>query len=206
MSDMTAHPTSPGETFRSGVGAFLHRHPLMRLLLWRLPSAAMLLLALGGVAYTSVSPRPTAHYWQLLAPIFGLICISSEWKKTHAEARWRLVWTQTLHWGAVLLAMRILFYPDIQHMMNSDATGLMVLGLLALGTVLAGVHAAAWEIAAVGVILALSIPATALLEQMTLLLLLGCVAIMGGAALFFWLRAKVRGLRKPHVDTSAPAS
>jgi hypothetical protein len=199
MSDMTAHPTSPGETFPAGAAAFFRRHPVMRLALWRLPSAAMLLLALGGVAYTSLSPRPTAHYWQLLTPVFGLICIASEWKKTHAEARWRLVWTQTLHWGAVLLAMRILFFPDIQRMMNSDATGLMVLGLLALGTVLAGVHAAAWEVAAVGVILALAIPAVALLEQTALLLLLGCLAIMAGAALFFWLRAKLRRLRKPHV-------
>jgi hypothetical protein len=197
MSDMTAHPTSPRETIHASVAAFLRRHPLMRLLFWRLPSAAMLLLALGGVAYTSLAPRSTAAYWQLLAPAFGLICVASDWKKTHAEARWRLIWTQTLHWGAVLLAMRILFFPDIQHMMNSDATGLMVLGLLALGTVLAGVHAAAWEIATVGVILALSIPAIALMEQMTLLLLLGCVVIIAGAALFFWLRAKVRALCKP---------
>jgi hypothetical protein len=194
MSDTTI-PGAVGAAPPTGVSAFLKQHPVLRLLLGRLPSLTMLLLALGGVAYTSLSPRPTAHYWQILAPVFGAICVASEWKKTHAEARWRLVWTQTLHWGAVLLAMRIMFYPDIQRMLNSDATGLMVLGLLALGTVLAGIHAAAWEVAAVGVILALAIPAAALLEQMTLLLLLICVLLLAGTALFFWLRARLRAFR-----------
>lgn len=196
MSDMTMSGAA-GALSPKGASNFLKKRPILRLLLWRLPSAAMLLLALGGVAYTSMSPSQTAHYWQILAPVFGLICIASEWKKTRPEARWRLVWTQTLHWAAVLLAMRLMFVRVVEHMLNSDAVGLMLLGILALGTVLAGIHAAAWETAAVGVILALAIPAFAWLEQGTLILLMGLVLVIAGMLLFWWLRARLRAFRKP---------
>jgi hypothetical protein len=204
MSDTTISGAGHGPEPSGGVSAYLSRRPVLRLLAWRLPSIVMLLLALLGVVFTSMSPRPTALYWQLLAPVFGVICVAADWKKTPAEARWRLVWTQALHWTAVLLAMRILFYPDLQRMMNSDATGLMVLAILALGTVLAGIHAAAWETAAVGVLLALAIPAAALLEQMTLLLLLVSVVILAGVGLFFWVRSRLKGDHKP--QAAAPVA
>jgi hypothetical protein len=78
--------------------------------------------------------------------------------------------------------MYLVFVADVKQMMNSDASALVVLTLLALGTFTAGVHVAAWRICLVGVVLALAVPAISWLEQATLLLLL--VAIAVGAAWF----------------------
>lgn len=193
------HPEAP----RSALSRFLEDRPILRLLLWRLPYLAMLLLALVGVAWTSFAPRYTSLYWQLLAPVFGVICVASEWKSADAATRWRLIWTQTLHWGAIVIATRMLFLTNVQRMLNSDATALMVLGILALGTVLAGIHATAWEVAAVGVILALSIPAAALLEQMTLLLLIVLLLVIAGSGLFFWLRGRLRAGHEPDATAAS---
>ena len=77
----------------------------------------------------------------------------------------RLVWTQVQHWGAVLLAMHLMFVADVSRMMNTDASALAALTLLALETFTAGVHIGAWRICLVGVILGLGVPAIAWLEQ-----------------------------------------
>jgi hypothetical protein len=80
-----------------------------------------------------------------------------------------LIWTQALHWGAVLVAMHLMFVVDVSRMMNADASALAALTVLALGTFTAGVHIAAWRICLVGVVLALAVPAIAWLEQSALL-------------------------------------
>jgi hypothetical protein len=50
------------------------------------------------------------------------------------------VWTQVLHWGAVLTAMNLLYVADVGQMMSTDSRALYVLTLLALGTFTAGVY------------------------------------------------------------------
>jgi hypothetical protein len=197
---------APSPSDRTQPHDVLNRRLILRLLLWRLPALAMLLLALGGVAFTNLAPQSTALYWQLLTPVFGAICVASDWSRVRGEPRWRLVRTQTLHWGAVLLAMHMLFFADVQNMFNSDAVGLMILGILALGTVLAGVHAGDWETAAVGVILAVSVPAVAKLEQMTLLLLLLFLLAIAALGLVFWLRARLNADARAPGTTTAPPS
>lgn len=164
-----------------------------RLPFWvdELPYVAMLLLALGGVTYASVSPRATFDYWQILVPVFCLICIVAGWRGTVGKAaRWRLVWTQGLHWGVILLTMRVLFMPNVQQMLNSDAIGLSALGLQALGTFLAGVHAASWRVCVVGVVLAAAIPAVAFLEQAVLFVLLVGVVLVAAYALILWRKKR----------------
>lgn len=161
--------------------------------LWRreLPYLAMLALALLGIGYTNLSPRPTADYWQVLVPVFAVICVAGQWRRVaNEQGRWRLIWTQALHWGALLLAMRLMFLPDLQRMMSSDTIGLGILALLALGTFLAGVHAVTWQVCAVGVVLALAVPAIAFLEQAILLAVLIGVIVIGLVAAFLWHRRR----------------
>jgi hypothetical protein len=98
----------------------------------------------------------------------------------------RLIWTQVLHWGAVLLAMRLMFVADVNRMMNADASALAALTVLALGTFTAGVHIAAWRICLVGIVLAAGVPAIAWLEQSALLLLLIAIVVIALIAPFFW--------------------
>ena len=61
--------------------------------------------------------------------------MAARWRDVEGrQARLRLMWTQALHWGAVLAAMNLVFVADVGQMMNADARALSVLTLLALGT------------------------------------------------------------------------
>src|SRR4026207_2255106 len=146
MSDAT-------ESRLGGIGRWLLRD---------LPYAAMLGLAVGGIAPTSFRGPATYFYWMALAPIYALIVIASGWRQLETGAeRMRLVVTQVLHWAAFLGTMWLMFLPEVGGVVNLNATSLTLLILLALGTFVAGVHAAVWRISAVGVFLALSGPAGA---------------------------------------------
>jgi hypothetical protein len=155
------------------------------------PYLLVLILAIFGVAYTSFSKTPITTYWIVLAPFIGLICVITRWRDAeNREQRLHLIWTQALHWGAVLVAMHLMFVADVGRMMNADASALAALTVLALGTFTAGVHIAAWRICLVGIVLALGVPAIAWLEQSVLLLLLIAVVVVAVIAPFFWHRKR----------------
>jgi hypothetical protein len=155
------------------------------------PYLLILILAIFGVAYTSFSKTPITTYWIVLAPFIGLICVITRWRDAeNREQRLHLIWTQALHWGAVLVAMHLMFVADVGRMMNADASALAALTVLALGTFTAGVHIAAWRICLVGIVLALGVPAIAWLEQSVLLLLLIAVVIVAVIAPFLWHRKR----------------
>src|SRR5579863_8902375 len=75
--------------------------------LWQqLPYIVALVLAVVGVAYTNVSRQPLVGYWEFLALAIGVVCVVTKWTEVEGkEAQLRLVWTQALHWVAVLATM-----------------------------------------------------------------------------------------------------
>ena len=69
-----------------------------------LPFSLVLILTILGVAYTTVSKQPIIVYWELLAPVIGLVCVGAGWPNANDKnARLRLICTQALHWVAFLL-------------------------------------------------------------------------------------------------------
>ena len=172
-------PDNPApDAWRSNTRAFLVRE-------W--PYLLVLVLALFGVAYTSFARTPITMYWIVLAPLIAIVCVVTRWRDAGTrEQRLHLIWTQALHWGAVLVAMHLMFVVDVSRMMNADATALAALTVLALGTFTAGVHIASWQICLVGIALGLGVPAIAWFEQSALLLLLVAVVLIAGIAPFFW--------------------
>jgi hypothetical protein len=161
--------------------------PISDFLFRELPYSAVLILTLLGVAYTSFAQHPIVAYWELLTPLVGLACILSGWPHAHErKSRLRLIWTQVLHWAAFLAAMNLLLLPSVQNLLNSNATGLAIMLLLALGTFVAGVHILSWEICVLGVIMALCVPAIAWIEESALIVLLGALAIFGVGAIVWW--------------------
>ena len=145
----------------------------VRLWVRKLPYIAVLALTILGVAYTSVSRQPLIGYWVFLALATGLLCVTMGWLNNHdSKARFRMVWSQALHWLAFLVAMNIVLLPDVQKMLTSAATGLGLLMLLALGTFVAGVHVS-WQICVLGLIMALCVPAIAWLTEFCSLFGLG---------------------------------
>jgi hypothetical protein len=154
-----------------------------------MPFSAVLLLTLFGVAYTGIARQPMVAYWEFLAVVVGILCVVTGWPHARAkDEHLRLVWTQALHWLAFLAAMNILLLDTVQRMLNADATGLAILMLLALGTFVAGVHILAWEICALGVVMALCVPAIAWIEQSAVLLLLCVVVLIAIGAAVWWIR------------------
>src|SRR5271169_6439085 len=143
-----------------------------------LPYAAVFALAILGIAYNSYSKQSIVGYWEFLALVICVVCIGSGWPHAHdKKARLRLIWTQVLHWLAFLVAMNVVLLPSVQRMMNTDATSLAILTLLALGTFTAGVQILAWQICLVGVVMAAGVPASAWLERSALLLSIGALAV-----------------------------
>jgi hypothetical protein len=152
----------------------------------QLPFLAILALAIGGVAYTNISQRPLVGYWEFLAIAMGIVCVVTQWSELEdKQARFRLMWTQALHWLAVLVTMNIMLLSGVQQLLPTLATSLVLLMLLALGTFLAGVHLLSLQIGFLGLALALAVPAISWVKQSALFLILAVVFFVG-LAMAFW--------------------
>jgi hypothetical protein len=152
-----------------------------------LPFSLVLILTIVGVAYTSFSRRPIIAYWELLAPIIGLVCVGAGWQSANDKAaRLRLISTQALHWSAFLIVMNMMLLPSVQRVFNADATGLAIFTLLALGTFTAGVHVLSRQVCLLGLIMALGIPAIAWIENSALFFVLIAGVVLGIVAVFWW--------------------
>jgi len=177
---MSATPSSPQ-------APPVRQPPRPGFLVRELPYIILLGLAVIGIACTSVSPDASVGYWKVLAPVFAIVCIFSQWSRVPAGggAKTRLIVVQLLHWGAFLLTILILFLPDVQKMLNSLVSAQIVLYLLALSTFLAGLYSTSWQLVVVGVLMALAVPAIALLQQTVLLVVViaAAVAVVIGAFL-----------------------
>lgn len=150
------------------------------------PYVVMLVLAVLGVAFASVAGGAMMAYWEILVPVFAAVCIWTRARETHPKPQLRrLVTVEALHWGAVFVAMQLAYVPDVKSMMNADASALMVLTLLALGTFTAGAQLGAWRICVVGIVLALGVPFIAWLDRATLLITIVSVALAVLATFIF---------------------
>jgi hypothetical protein len=181
--------TAMGDKGESGHDRGILAHLTGRHFWWKQsPYILLLILTLVGVGYSSFAEEPTISYWMFLALAYAGLCIASGWNSaTEQAARLRLIWTQVLHWGAVLVAMNILLLPNVAVMANVDATGQAILLVLAVGTFLAGVHIPSWELRFLGVVMAAAVPALAWLEESALFLVLA-LSIFIGIGSLIWLR------------------
>ncbi|WP_051949207.1 hypothetical protein [Methylosinus sp. PW1] len=155
-----------------------------------LPYIVMLLAAVFGIGMATFTGEMTPVYWEILTPLYAVICIHTGWRRTEdREARIRLVWTQAAHWLAVLVAMYVIYLPRVQDVMNNNAAGITLMTILALATVLAGIHASTWQTSAVGLVLAISIPIIAWIQQSALILTVISIvlvfALLVGASLWW---------------------
>jgi hypothetical protein len=142
-----------------------------------LPYIIMLSMAVLGIGLVTFTGEPIGYFWELLTIVYCGLCIMVGWRNTETRhERIKLVWTQVLHWAAFLAAMWLLYTPTMRSLVDVNATGLNLMVLLALGTFVAGVHAEAWQICVVGLILALFVPAMAIIQRSSLFIL---VAGMG---------------------------
>jgi hypothetical protein len=175
-------------------------------LLWRqLPYIAALVLAIAGVAYTNISRQPLIGYWEFLAIAIGVVCVVTKWPELEdKQSRFRLIWTQALHWVAVLITMNLMLVSGVQQLLPTPATSLVLLTLLALGTFLAGLSLLSPQICFLGLAMGAAVPAISWLQQSVLFFLLAAVFVVG-LGMAFWLsrddgRRTASGNTSDHVE------
>jgi hypothetical protein len=163
------------------------RFSLRSVLIGNWPYFTMLILGVFGVALTSFARPAVTTFWLILCPVFGIICVAARWREVDGrEAQWLLIRQQVIHWLAIMFAISLVFVSEVKQMMNADASALMVMTILALGTFIAGNYSSGgWRISLVGFQLALGVPAVAWLEQSTLLLVLVGGVLIGLAVMVF---------------------
>lgn len=167
--------------------------------LWmrELPFTVVLILTILGVAYTSFSKQPIIGYWEILAPIIGVMCVVYGWNGADDRAaRVRLISTQMLHWLAFLVVMNLVLLPSVQRLFSADATGIAIFTLLTLGTFTAGVHVLSWQICLLGLVMALGIPAIAWIENFALVFVVIAAAVLAIVVVFWWHWRERRGRRE----------
>lgn len=173
--------------------SLLHRVVKGHFWLRQSPYALLLLLALAGIGYWSFANEPINGYWMFLAIVSASICIATGWPAaTDRATRVRLLLTQGLHWLTILVAMNILLFPNVAEMANADATGQAILLVLALGTLLAGIHIPSWQLVGLGIVMMIGVPALAWLEESALILLLGAIVVGTIGGLIWWRFHKSR--------------
>ncbi|MGX9424144.1 MULTISPECIES: hypothetical protein [Bradyrhizobium] len=157
-------------------------------LLWRrLPYVVALVLAIAGVAYTNISHQPLVGYWEFLALAVAVVCVVTKWPELGSkQAQFRLIWTQALHWVAVLVTMNIMLVSGVQQLLPTPATSLVLLTLLALGTFLAGLSLLSPQICFLGIAMGAAVPALSWLKQSVIFFLLAAVFLVG-IGMTFWL-------------------
>ena len=196
--DPKAAPSTLPEVATSPAAAPARRSFWLR----ELPFTIVLILTIAGVAYTTFSKQPITLYWEILAPIIGLVCVGAGWQEAgDSTGRLRLIVTQALHWGAFLLVMNILLLGSVQRIFTAQTTALAIFTLLALGTFTAGVQVLSWQVCLLGVIMALGVPAIAWIENSALLVTLIIASLIGLAVVLWWHLRGSRTNRSVTADT-----
>lgn len=158
------------------------RSAFKRWLLEDSPYIVMLLLAVVGVAL-----RAPVTYWLAITPIYGVICIIAGWRHFEtAEAHRELIYVQLLNWLALVVAIFVLYNNAVQGVLNTNASALSMMTLLALGTFTAGLQARVWRICGLGALLFLAVPTIGWIDQSVMLLFAATLVVVAIGAATWW--------------------
>jgi len=137
---------------------------------------ALLVLAIGGMAVTDYSARSGLSYWLVVIPLFAAVSIFSGWRRASADGKnvGAVLLSQLLHWGALVLAVYLIYLLERTGRLNREDAGLVALLSLSLTTVLAGIHFDR-RLAVLGVLLAIGTASAALVEEFFWILLIPTV-------------------------------
>ena len=160
-----------------------------RLSFWlkELPFALVLILTTLGVGYASFTKQPIVGFWELLAPLIALVCIGSGWPSANDKtARLILIGSQVLHWLAFIVVMNMLLLPSVQRNFTATSTAIAVFTLLALGTFTAGLQVFSWQVCSLGLVMALTVPAVAWIENSALIVAVIFVLMLAVGVVVWW--------------------
>jgi ABC-type uncharacterized transport system fused permease/ATPase subunit len=139
----------------------------------------LLVLSAIGVGITDFSPQHSWKYWLSMVPIFGTLSFLGGWSRVRRRGQswWVMLRTQLLHWGALLVAVYMIFLLLGAGRLDNENTGLVALLALSLTTFLAGVHFD-WRFCLVGAFLAVTLIMAAWVEEYVWMMLIFAVLLV----------------------------
>jgi hypothetical protein len=122
-----------------------------------------------------------------LAPLIALVCVGSGWPSAADKtARLILIGSQALHWLAFIVVMNLLLLPSVQRNFTANSTAIAVFTLLALGTFTAGLQVFSWQVCVLGLVMALSVPAIAWIENSALIVVVIFAMMLAVGVVVWW--------------------
>ena len=82
--------------------------------------------------------------------------------------------------------MNVMLLQSVQRVFTASGTGLAVFSALALGTFTAGVHVLSWQIGLLGLVMAVSIPLIAWIENSAVILTLVAAGVLAVIVFGLW--------------------
>src|SRR5262245_9380868 len=147
----------------------------------------MALLALVGTGVTLADASRARTYWLALVPIYGILCVVAAWYRTGQFTG--SVLRQLLHWLSVAVVIALDFTLLRRGEQPAQVSGLSSLLILALGSLLAGIHLE-WLFGLVGVLLLAIFCVVSLAQQYVILAFLAAAAAALGVGAYWVLRPR----------------
>jgi len=140
---------------------------------------ALIALSIGGIAIMDYSAEYGLWYWLAMAVIFGATSVGLAWRNVNqsGETHWHQVRRQALHWLTLIVGLLLVFLMQRFDALDATTSGIVALLMLAVTTVLAGVHFD-WRLAVLGLILAATYVAAVVSEGFFWVLLIVAVVVM----------------------------
>ena len=151
--------------------------------------ALLILLALGGVWFTEVSPARSQLYWLSLVPVVACACLLLEWLGFRGKGLKlaNVLRVQLLLWLSLVAGVLLIYMLMHSGRLNSENTGLIILLMLAMTTFAAGVQLGPL-VMLLGCFLGLSLVLAAYVKSYVWLIMIGVAVAM--AVLFYVFRRR----------------
>lgn len=190
MSESAAMTEAEAKTSAGKTGRWLF-------FLRQLPYIILYVATIVLAGMTDSDPTEAAEKWLWFIPVVALVAIVGGWRYNAGDtAKSRAVYLvrQLLHWAALGVVIHFLFREDLQHFLNAETDGFVVIFLLGLTAMLAGIHAD-WKMGLFGAFVIATGVVIGWLDDNALLLGLGGSAFVA-VVLTLLVRSKVKGKGK----------
>ena len=165
------------------------KHNRKHLLLYHLPYAVLYVVAVGLVAMTSHNAAGTSIYWQMFIGLIALVSIAAGWRfvREPGNSVGHYLLKQVLHWGALVLVIRLLYTHNLQDFLNDNQDGFVTIYMIGLTAVLSGIYLD-WRMALFGMFLLLSGVGMAWIDNNAMLISLIAAAAAVGVVVTLLIR------------------
>lgn len=156
-------------------------------------AVVLLIVSFAAIAASDVSAPSSRNYWTALVIVYALAALVVE--HVYSGRPWtdaRNAMNIAAHWFAVFCAIQLVYFFVSSGRMNNADMGLSNGLILALGTLLGGIHGN-WRLIVFGIASGVATAGVAFIEQY--LWFLGGVVILAGAAMIVGGRV-IRGVKQ----------